>query len=43
MRTTAKADYTVRAAVELAAAGDMVTAEQIAQATGACGCVGSAV
>ena len=32
MRTTAKADYAVRAAVELAAAGDMVTAEQIAQA-----------
>ena len=34
MRTTAKADYAVRAAVELAAAGDMVTAEQIAHATG---------
>jgi Rrf2 family protein len=34
MRTTAKADYAVRAAVELAAAGDMVTAEHIAQATG---------
>ena len=32
MRTTAKADYAVRAAVELAAAGDMVTADQIAQA-----------
>jgi Rrf2 family protein len=32
MRTTAKADYAVRAAVELAAAGDMVTAEQVAQA-----------
>ena len=32
MRTTAKADYAVRAAVELAAAGDMVTAEQLAQA-----------
>ncbi len=34
MRTTAKADYAVRAAVELAAAGDMVTAEHIAQAQG---------
>jgi Rrf2 family protein len=34
MRTTAKADYAVRAAIELAAAGDMVTAEHIAQATG---------
>ena len=34
MRTTAKADYAVRAAVELAAAGDTITAEQIAQATG---------
>ena len=34
MRTTAKAYYAVRAAVELAAAGDMVTAEHIAQATG---------
>jgi Rrf2 family protein len=34
MRTTATADYAVRAAVELAAAGDMVTAEHIAQATG---------
>jgi Rrf2 family protein len=34
MRTTAKADYAVRAAVELAAAGDMVTAEHLAQATG---------
>ena len=32
MRTTAKADYAVRAAVELAAAGDLLTAEQIAQA-----------
>ena len=32
MRTTAKADYAVRAAVELAAAGEMVTAEHIAQA-----------
>jgi Rrf2 family protein len=32
VRTTAKADYAVRAAIELAAAGDMVTAEQIAQA-----------
>ena len=30
MRTTAKADYAVRAAVELAAAGEMITAEQIA-------------
>ena len=34
MRTTAKADYAVRAAVELAAAGDMVTAEQVARAQG---------
>jgi Rrf2 family protein len=34
VRTTAKADYAVRAAVELAAAGDMLTAEQIAQAQG---------
>ncbi len=34
MRTTAKADYAVRAAVELAAAGDMVTGEHIAQTTG---------
>lgn len=34
MRTTAKADYAVRAAVELAAAGDLVTAEHVAQATG---------
>ena len=34
MRTTAKADYAVRAAVELAAAGDMLTAEQVAQAQG---------
>jgi Rrf2 family protein len=32
MRTTAKADYAVRAAVELAAAGDLLTAEQLAQA-----------
>jgi Rrf2 family protein len=32
MRTTAKADYAVRAAVELAAAGNLLTAEQIAQA-----------
>jgi Rrf2 family protein len=32
MRTTAKADYAVRAAVELAAAGDLLNAEQIAQA-----------
>lgn len=34
MRTTAKADYAVRAAVELAAAGRIVTSEQIAQAQG---------
>ena len=34
MRTTAKADYAVRAAIELAAADDTITAEQIAQATG---------
>jgi Rrf2 family protein len=34
VRTTAKADYAVRAAVELAAAGELVTGEQIAQATG---------
>jgi Rrf2 family protein len=34
VRTTAKADYAVRAAVELAAAGDMVTGEHIAQTTG---------
>ena len=35
MRTTAKADYAVRAAVELAAAGDETrTAEEIAQAAG---------
>ncbi|MDX6454917.1 MAG: hypothetical protein QOD48_1024 [Gaiellaceae bacterium] len=34
MRTTAKADYAVRAAVELAAAGDMITADQIAHAQG---------
>ncbi len=32
MRTTAKADYAVRAAVELAAVGGMVTADQLAQA-----------
>jgi len=32
VRTTAKADYAVRAAVELAAAGRQLTAEQIAQA-----------
>jgi Rrf2 family protein len=32
VRTTAKADYAVRAAVELAAAGGQRTAEQIAQA-----------
>jgi Rrf2 family protein len=31
VRTTAKADYAVRAAIELAAAGDLLTAEQIAQ------------
>jgi Rrf2 family protein len=30
VRTTAKADYAVRAAIELAAAGSLVTAEQIA-------------
>jgi Rrf2 family protein len=34
MRTTAKADYAVRAATELASAGAMVTGEQIAQAQG---------
>ena len=34
MRTTAKADYAVRAAVELAATGDLVTAEAVAQAQG---------
>jgi Rrf2 family protein len=34
MRTTAKADYAVRAAVELAAVGDVMTADQIAQAQG---------
>src|SRR5207247_8400682 len=34
VRTTAKADYAVRAAVALAAAGDLVTADQIAQAQG---------
>jgi Rrf2 family protein len=34
VRTTAKADYAVRAAVELAATGDVVTAEHVAQATG---------
>jgi len=32
VRTTAKADYAVRAAVELAAVGGLVNAEQIAQA-----------
>ena len=32
MRITAKADYAVRAAVELAAGSELVTAEQIAQA-----------
>ena len=32
MRTTAKADYAVRAAVELAAGGELLTAEQVAQA-----------
>jgi Rrf2 family protein len=32
VRTTAKADYAVRAAIELAAAGDQLNAEQIAQA-----------
>ena len=32
MRTTAKADYAVRAAVELAAAGGLLNADQIAQA-----------
>jgi len=32
VRTTAKADYAVRAAVELAALGGLATAEQIAQA-----------
>ena len=34
MRTTAKADYAVRAAVELAASGGLLTAEQIADAQG---------
>jgi len=34
VRTTAKADYAVRAAVELAAAGDVMTADQIAQTQG---------
>jgi Rrf2 family protein len=34
VRTTAKADYAVRAAVELAAAGELVTAEHIAKAQG---------
>jgi Rrf2 family protein len=34
VRITAKADYAVRAAVELAAAGEMVTAEHIAEAQG---------
>jgi DNA-binding IscR family transcriptional regulator len=32
VRTTAKADYAVRAAIELAAAGGLVNAEQIAEA-----------
>jgi Rrf2 family protein len=32
VRTTAKADYAVRAAVELAAAGEMVTAVEVAEA-----------
>ena len=32
MRITAKADYAVRASVELAAAGELVTAEQLAHA-----------
>jgi Rrf2 family protein len=34
VRTTAKADYAVRAAVELAAVDDVATADQIAQAQG---------
>ena len=34
MRVSAKADYAVRASIELAAAGGMVTADQIAQAQG---------
>jgi Rrf2 family protein len=34
VRITAKADYAVRAAVELAAAGEMVTAEHVAEAQG---------
>jgi Rrf2 family protein len=34
VRTTAKADYAVRAAIELAAAGGQLTADQIAQAQG---------
>jgi Rrf2 family protein len=34
VRTTAKADYAVRAAVELAAAGGVMTADQVAQAQG---------
>jgi Rrf2 family protein len=34
VRTTAKADYAVRAAVELAASGEMVTADHIAHAQG---------
>jgi len=34
VRTTAKADYAVRAAIELAAADGMVTADQIARAQG---------
>jgi Rrf2 family protein len=32
VRTTAKADYAVRAAIELASAGEQLNAEQIAQA-----------
>jgi Rrf2 family protein len=32
VRTTARADYAVRAAIELAAAGGLVNAEQIADA-----------
>jgi Rrf2 family protein len=34
MRTTAKADYAVRAAIELASVGELANAEQIAQAQG---------
>jgi Rrf2 family protein len=34
VRITAKADYAVRATVQLAAAGEMITAEQIADAQG---------